>query len=369
MLGQYFIENFYLLIILAGLACLLVDNFREKRKNTVYGIVILSCAFVLSIGNMLQRYGVENGYVFLATVFYYVGIVGRPVVLFFFILLGGGQDKVKPWVFLVILGANAVIYLSALFLTSDFLSHLTFYFVATSDGTLEIVTTGPLYFVSHAISVLALGYLLYISISKLNGKDYLEGASLLVCSIAVILAVVLGTLGIIRNMLNTTIAISCLFYYLFLTKQENKKDPLTGLYNRQTYYKDLAQYGKAIKAAIQIDMNGLKHINDTEGHQAGDNAIVSVAAAIERFKGRNAFAYRLGGDEFLVFLLKADKKSLSRFVEDVTESLSESHCLCAIGYALRENGESIDDLMRRAEEFMYARKGEFYQNAPFERRH
>ena len=369
MIGEYFYENFYLIIIVGGMLFVLIDNLLEKRKNAVFGIAILSLALILSISNMIQRYATQNDFWFLATLGYYLGISLRPLVLFFFIRLAEEKLRINKWILLIPLMVNATLYLSSFFLGVDWLHHLTFYIHEGADGLLEISTDGPLFLSSHIISLLYLGYLLFICIVKLNGKDYLEGISLLICSIAVIVAAILGTLRITRNLLNTTIAISTVFYYLFLTQQQNKKDPLTGLYNRQSYYKDTLKYVKQVDAVIQIDMNGLKYINDTQGHEEGDKALIAVASAITKFAGKSTFSYRLGGDEFIVLMMNADKKIVSRFVEDVGDFLAEGNYPCAIGYALRENGETIGDLVTKAETFMYQQKNEFYKNSTIERRH
>ena len=75
----------------------------------------------------------------------------------------------------------------------------------------------------------------------------------------------------------TTIAIGLFVYYVFLIFRLTKKDTLTGLYNRQAYYAAIRNNPKDINAIISIDMNGLKTINDNEGHLAGDKALLTLA--------------------------------------------------------------------------------------------
>ena len=362
----YFIENFYLLTIVAGMAFILVDMFREKRRNAVYGILILLLALLLSISNIIQRTACQNNQLYLAIAAYYFGIVMRPLALYFFIRLSDAKSKIPNWAFLIPISILGIVYLSAFFPGNAFLGSLTYTFVE-DGGVLKVATQGPLYLLSHVFSLLYLAYLLYVSVRKLGGKDYLEGISLLVCSIVVVLAVVLGTLGITANLLNTTIAISCVFYYLFLTQQQNKKDPLTDLYNRQSYYRDVARYGKTINAALHIDMNGLKTINDTLGHEAGDNALSAVALSIKEASRRNDFVYRIGGDEFIVLMAKTNEILVREFIERLQELLKQRGVSCSIGYAIDRNA-SVGDLVNKAEEMMYERKRAYYIENHIDRR-
>ena len=90
-------------------------------------------------------------------------------------------------------------------------------------------------------------------------------------------------------------------YYVFSILQVTKKDPLTGLLNRQAYYSDISSEPEEITALVSIDMNGLKTINDNEGHEAGDKAIATVAECFIRAAKRKQTVYRIGGDERRLF--------------------------------------------------------------------
>ena len=365
MVQTYFIENFYLLAIVAGMLFILIDVLREKKKNAIYGLLILGLALTLSITNIIQRASCNEGNMWGAIVAYYFGITMRPLVLYFFIRLSDEKIKLKWWILLLPIALGAIVYLSAFFQNNDFLAHLTYYFL--SDGEkLVVQTNGPLYLLSHIISLLYLVYLLVISAKKLGGKDYLEGISLIVCSLVVVLAVTLGTLGVTANLLNTTIAISCTFYYLFLTQQQNKKDALTNLYNRQSYYRDIARYGKSVNAAIHIDMNGLKVINDNQGHEAGDAAISSVATSILEASKGSGFAYRLGGDEFVVLMRNTNEEAVQSFIAKLEELLKQRNVSCSIGYGI--GNEGVNELVNKAEAMMYEKKRAYYIDNNIDRR-
>ena len=74
-------------------------------------------------------------------------------------------------------------------------------------------------------------------------------------------------------------------------------------------------------AFISFDMDRLKQINDTYGHQAGDYAIRLTGDAIRRAAPREAILARVGGDEFLAVLPRADSLETERFVNDFRDEL------------------------------------------------
>jgi diguanylate cyclase (GGDEF)-like protein len=85
-------------------------------------------------------------------------------------------------------------------------------------------------------------------------------------------------------------------------------DSLTGLRNHRAFHEDLARdlerqtRGGRPLTLIMLDLNGLKKVNDTHGHQAGDERLTTLAHTLnKRLRGR-ACAYRVGGDEFMVIL-------------------------------------------------------------------
>lgn len=94
-----------------------------------------------------------------------------------------------------------------------------------------------------------------------------------------------------------------------------QRDPLTGLFNRRRFDEELARafaharrYGSEVAAAM-IDLDRLKHINDTLGHAAGDDALCAAATALTQTVRATDIVARLGGDEFAVLLPQADYSS------------------------------------------------------------
>ncbi len=161
----------------------------------------------------------------------------------------------------------------------------------------------------------------------------------------------------------TTIALSLFAYYIFSILQMTKKDPLTGLLNRQAYYSDVANDPKDIKGIVSLDMNGLKAINDTEGHAAGDEALLTLGLCFLRASRRNQSVYRIGGDEFLIVCRKNTKEQIAQLVERVLKYVQETKFNCSAGYSYCGDGSMpINDLLKASDYMMYREKAKYYEN-------
>ena len=156
-------------------------------------------------------------------------------------------------------------------------------------------------------------------------------------------------------------------------------DELTRLYNRRSYEEELDSIIETgdMKNLIIIamDLNGLKTINDTIGHEAGDEMIIGVSKCIEKAFNMVGKAYRTGGDEFMA-ILRCEKEKLPEILsafDDMTkewsgnlvESLSVSYgYVAAIDYP----DLAVRDLVSEADKLMYKAKSAFYKEKGIERR-
>ena len=167
----------------------------------------------------------------------------------------------------------------------------------------------------------------------------------------------------------TTIAIAVYAYYVFSIQQLAKKDSLTGLLNRKAYYADVCRNPEDVTAIISIDMNGLKVINDTQGHAAGDEALVTLALCFIRSLRLRQSCYRVGGDEFLIICRKNSEEDVIHLVNRIRNHVAETGYSCSIGYCFRKNASgSVDDLLMKSDEMMYAEKAQHYQITGMSRR-
>jgi diguanylate cyclase (GGDEF)-like protein len=148
-------------------------------------------------------------------------------------------------------------------------------------------------------------------------------------------------------------------------RHEATHDTLTGLSNRRAFMtrlaREAAEAGNGF-ALILCDMDNLKELNDTLGHEAGDLALRLLADALQAGLRRNDEAYRLGGDEFGVVLAGASRLDAER----VSRRLAAAVSSCAkppltgieasFGIAVHESGADPEDVMARADGALYRAK-------------
>ena len=147
-------------------------------------------------------------------------------------------------------------------------------------------------------------------------------------------------------------------------------DMLTGVLNRNrmnTVVDDIRN-GRTVPrtpyAVIFADLNGLKRVNDVDGHSAGDK-ILKQAAAILSDLFPDSEVYRAGGDEFMVIAEGMDETAAEEKRKQILERAEAVDGLAfAVGTHVVRGGESVRAAMRAADEEMYANKREYYARHP-----
>ncbi len=154
-----------------------------------------------------------------------------------------------------------------------------------------------------------------------------------------------------------------------LQKKYAYYDPMTGLLNRRAYSEKLEQYEKEIPAdccVVMVDINGLKKMNDTKGHAAGDELIIGTAECLRSCFGENEMIYRIGGDEFCV-LMNGTKDEVSECLTKLNEACTDwkgkyvDGISVSYGFSAVEEFLDIESLLKAADERMYALKNEHYK--------
>lgn len=139
------------------------------------------------------------------------------------------------------------------------------------------------------------------------------------------------------------------------------QDMLTSMYNRNRYIHQLEIYsGKNLKniGVAYIDLNGLKKINDEQGHDAGDNFIRSSANVISALFPTQS--YRIGGDEFVVIAEDTEQEIFSDRISRMRQDMDAAGISVSMGYIWQESCEDIECLLRQADGLMYKEKQRHY---------
>ncbi|WP_231557272.1 diguanylate cyclase [Deinococcus sp. YIM 77859] len=136
------------------------------------------------------------------------------------------------------------------------------------------------------------------------------------------------------------------------------QDPLTGLLNRRALERDLVRAAEGWGLAV-IDVDGLKRVNDTLGHAAGDDLLRRVAYGLARVAPPGSRAYRLGGDEFALLLPPGTAEAAEQLVAEVMREVRTVYAQggASVGTACWRAGEAPDAWFTRADQAMYRHKG------------
>lgn len=156
-------------------------------------------------------------------------------------------------------------------------------------------------------------------------------------------------------------------------------DELTGLYNRKMYAEDRKENNDCFMrddfVYVSMDVNGLKVINDTKGHAAGDELIKGAASCMKKVMGKFGRIYRTGGDEFIALLnasgqqveqIKKDfEEETANFTGQFVETISVS-----CGYVILQENQllSFTEIEKLADEKMYQAKRLHYTANGVDRR-
>ncbi len=142
-------------------------------------------------------------------------------------------------------------------------------------------------------------------------------------------------------------------------------DQLTGLYNRRFYEEELIRLDTARNLPISIamgDVNGLKLINDSFGHTAGDEYLRMVAEVIKKGCRVDDIVARLGGDEFVIILPKTSALEAEKVIMRIKELAAKEksgtiNVSISFGFETKiDPEESIQEIFKKTEDHMYRHK-------------
>ncbi|GAA6426557.1 sensor domain-containing diguanylate cyclase [Dielma fastidiosa] len=160
------------------------------------------------------------------------------------------------------------------------------------------------------------------------------------------------------------------FITLAMERNENEKtlyemsylDELTTFYNRNRYIQNITELEdlQGSVGVVYLDMNGLKGINDSLGHAAGDLALKACAEIIKNSSDSEKL-YRIGGDEFVIIYTETNEEAFYDNVERLKNNFKQSAYQIAIGYKWEAECSNIQNVIKEADELMYADKMRFYQ--------
>ena len=235
----------------------------------------------------------------------------------------------------------------------------------------NIYHRGPLFLLSASITValvLAAYVLIIINRKKIERKYYFTLALFAVPPfMGIFLQIYFYGISLMLN----SVVLSLLIVFLNIQNHSMYTDYLTGVYNRkklEVYLQEKISTSTDNKtfAAIMIDVDNFKSINDTYGHVVGDNALVASAKLLESCLRSNDFIARFGGDEFCIVLDGSDRNDLEAIVcrinsciEKFNESSSHPYKLdFSMGYAVFDyhSHMKVEEFQKQIDILMYENK-------------
>ena len=150
------------------------------------------------------------------------------------------------------------------------------------------------------------------------------------------------------------------------TSQKALVDALTNTFNRHA----LSLYEKSTRdvpcSVLMIDIDHFKSINDKFGHEAGDKVLEKLVSEIKKKIRSKDKLFRYGGEEFVVILPETSKENAKRLAERIRKSIEETeieiaegkkiNITASIGVAEKREGDTIENVIKRADEAMYRAK-------------
>ncbi len=340
-----FMSNFVTMFLISGFILLLITGNVFDKKIERYFTLGVICVIILIIVDIADSYFSQqstlNNFRYLTSA---LGYTVRPIALgvFISILLRKNKDLFLLWLPIIVEGAFAL---------TNYWTHLMFYFDQNN-----VFYRGPLGYLPHILSVFYMFLLIYYAITKFNATELGEILTVIYIITICFIAMFFETIYSMKFLLTGAIVCSCTIYYTFLYVQVYKTDPVTGLFNRRSFERDMQNRLKKNMIVICVDLNNLKTINDVEGHISGDQALCATSEVLLKVAGNKYRVYRLGGDEFFVVGVNKSNDDANEFIRKAKKRLGETKYRASFGYAEYKPGDNFEEVCGIADEEMYKDK-------------
>ena len=343
-----------LLVLLCGIK--LYAQKKTKDADLRFFWITLLCCFFLVIQSILENYAATDPAMrFWRITLSVLGYALRPVAAVGLLLAVCPPER-RSWRIWIPAILNLAVNLTAFFSPAAFSFDQEYGFVR-----------GPLGYVVFIVS-----FLYMIQTLVLIWRRFYEGKNeerwiLILCVIGCMAASIVDALFGGCH-LNEAIMIGWIFLLFFLRTHDNYLDPLTSLRNRFAFYDDISDLGRDVSAIASIDMNGLKELNDTQGHTAGDRALAEIGRCLREISSRSIIPYRVGGDEYVVLFVHESMEKAQAALAQLKASVSRAGYSVSIGCVKKEKDQSMEDALLASDMEMYREKAAFYQSSGKDRR-
>ena len=348
-ISDYLTEYWGVVVLLIGLSIVLFSDMHLERKVIYQMSLAISMLFLYTVTCYVESY--FSNLEFYSPMRAVLSAVNYSLITFILVSIIVIVYPRKKIYLLIPAIVNAVLCIVSI------PTGIVFYFANGNH-----FGRGPLGYLTYVVNGLYLIYFIgnLFNSKKNNKEDYPLLIYLVVTAVAC-LAMPLFMEEVSMHWFMVTIAIEIVLYYVYLLQQNTKRDSLTKLLNRQSYYSDSEKHIDEITSIVAIDMDGLKEINDNQGHKAGDVALKTLADCFWKASSQNHRVYRIGGDEYVILCLESTKDDVKSLIERIRQEVGNTPYSCSIGYAMKAEDSTIDTMYQAADAKLYEEKKKYYE--------
>jgi len=331
-------------------------NFIIDRHKTIGFIIVSSLTIAMLAFEIVETYIISLNcadYILLHKIILILGFILPNFITYILLSLNDKGKFSKNKLLLIPLIVNIIINIATY--------RTGWIFYINSQGQ---YFRGNYFYLQLSINVFY--YILMMIAIFMNDSDYDKEDIQFLCSIFALpaIAVIIQITFPEYYLIWVTAALSLMLYYIFLRELQFKFDLTSGIKNRRAFINKMLQLYKSKKntAIVVLDLNDLKKINDSKGHDEGDEAIYKSAQILQESFKDIGTAYRIGGDEFCVLCVNASKKQIEDALMRLLKLLEESNkrddlkIVFAYGYEFYTGIQDIFEVFEAADKKMYEHK-------------
>lgn len=369
-----------------------IGNNTEKAFR-VMSICVFCFCFQDTFWGLCENHVIQNDMVFfVCSSIFHLSTVLTTFFWLYYVLIYVGLDKEKRNLLLALDGI-VVIFQVCLVIANIFTP--TIFRIVNGEYLTQFLR--PLTFINQYIAYVFIGVTTLLLSFSFKKADLSKRDRYRTVVTATFAPIVFGILQLIypeAPFYSVGYFLSCFIIYLLVLSKDRAEaeqknqlelmhksfhDDLTGLLNRRSYDEELMELEKHalsdLIVFISMDVNGLKSINDTAGHAAGDRLIIGAAQCIDKCLSPYGKTFRTGGDEFSAILyvneiqLNQIMKEFEKNVSNWTDS--DMHKLTiSFGYVMRKDmpDASVREMSIVADKHMYEAKANYYKTHGIDRR-
>lgn len=346
--------NYTTLLLTVFMIIFLLSNTAFSKRITTLFLFSTLCILFLIIADSIESWtALFPSPTQLRILVSAIGYTLRPIALMNVLLLVIRSKDINRKLLILPAVVNGLISFSAFF------TDLAFSYSPDNQ-----FIRGPLGLSTYLVCGFYLTMLSAITVQYLEERNHYESFIIFCMIIFAVISIYLEVVFAYDGFINSTLAVSLIFYYLFFNAQTFKRDVLTQAFNRRCFYDDANHNFIKLKAVISVDLNDLKLLNDTTGHSSGDTALCTIVNSIKKVLPAGCNIYRTGGDEFMILCFKYNQSALEEIVRQMQAEIAKTPYTCAIGLAMLQTGESLEQVCARADTLMYEDKARIKGTGP-----